>query len=203
MNGNVKGAHLSPADLFLRGFAYCMVKTVQRPKLHGKKPELNAPSIFVCRHVGFMDPVILMVEYCKKLMHPLVALDYYEKNGFVRRFYDHAQCIPVDRRNHSPQWLEDSLKALEKGDSIIIFPEGRRNKEGDDLLPFHTGAVRLAMHSGAQIIPVFNARWNFPHRYHLRIGEPYKLDPAPENVDIDWLHTQAEIMRQKVEELRF
>lgn len=203
MNGNVHGAHLSLADLCLRSFAYCLVHTVQRPKLHGEKPALDAPSIFVCRHVGFMDPLVLMVHYRKKIIHPLVALDYYEKNGFVRRFYDHAQCIPVDRKNHSPQWLEDSLKALEKGDSILIFPEGRRNKEGEELLPFHTGAVRLAMQSGAQIIPVFNARWKFPHRYHLAIGEPYNLESAPENVDNDWLHAKAEEMRQKVEALRF
>ena len=83
MNGNVHGAHLSLADLCLRSFAYCLVHTVQRPKLHGEKPALEKPSIFVCRHVGFMDPLVLMVHYRKKIIHPLVALDYYEKNGFV------------------------------------------------------------------------------------------------------------------------
>ena len=203
MSGTVHKAHLSLADLCLRSFAYCLVHTVQRPKVHGTKPAIDAPTIFVCRHVGFMDPLVLMVQYRRELIHPTVALDYYEKNGFVRRFYDHAQCIPIDRRNHSPQWLEDCLKVLERGENILIFPEGRRNKEGDDLLPFHTGAVRLALKSGAQIIPVFNSRWNFPHRYRLAIGEPFKLDPAPANVDNAWLHSQAEMMRRKVEALRF
>ena len=77
MKGDVKEAHLSFGDLCLRSFAYCLVHAVQRPKLHGTKPELDGPSIFVCRHVGFMDPVVLMVKYRKKVIHPLVALDYY------------------------------------------------------------------------------------------------------------------------------
>lgn len=55
------------------------------------------------------------------------------------------------------------------------------------------------MQSVAQNIPVFSARWFFPHRYHLAIGEPYNLEPAPENVDVDWLHAKAEEMRQKVD----
>ena len=203
MKGSVKEAHLSFADRALRVFAFCMVHVVQRPKLHGSKPALDAPTIFVCRHVGLMDPVILMVQYYRQLIHPLAALDYFEKNRFTHAFFTHAQCYPIDRKNHSDQWLTDSLGALAKGESILIFPEGRRNKEGDDLLPFHTGAVRLALESGAQLIPVFNGRWDFPHRYHLAIGKPFHIDPVPDGgVTRDWLHIQAEMMRQKVEELR-
>ena len=180
MAGTIKEARLSGADRALRVFARGMVAVVQRPVVHGPKPVLDGPAIFIGRHVGLMDPVILMVQYYHQLLHPLVALDYYEKNAFTRAFYTHAQCIPVDRKNHSQQWLEDSIAALRRGESIIIFPEGRRNKEGDDLLPFHTGAVRLAALSGAQVIPVYNAFWHFPKPYHLAIGEPFHVEGVPE-----------------------
>ena len=204
MRGSVKEARLSLADRCLRGFAYCMVHLVQRPQLHGSKPALDAPAIFVCRHVGLMDPVILMVQYYHQMIHPLAARDYVEKNCFTKAFFAHAQCFPIDRVNYDDQWLRDSTRALAKGESIIIYPEGRRNKEGDGLLPFHTGAVRLAVESGAQLIPVFNGRWSFPHRYHLAIGSPFHVDPIPEGgVTRDWLHAQAAKMQQKVEELRF
>ena len=203
MAGTIKEARLSGADRALRVFARGMVAVVQRPVVHGPKPVLDGPAIFIGRHVGLMDPVILMVQYYHQLLHPLVALDYYEKNAFTRAFYTHAQCIPVDRKNHSQQWLEDSIAALRRGESIIIFPEGKRNKEGDDLLPFHTGAVRLAALSGAQVIPVYNAFWHFPKPYHLAIGEPFHVEGVPEGgMDREWLHSEAEKMRQKVAALK-
>lgn len=202
MSGTVKEAHLSMPDRLLRAFSYGLVKLVQRPKLHGEKPVLDKPSIFVCRHVGLMDPVILMVEYYSMMLHPLAAQDYYDKNTFMKGFFTHAQCIPIDRKNHSDQWLKDASAALSKGESIIIFPEGTRNKEGRGLMRFHTGAVRLAAETGAQLIPVYNAIWDFPHRYNLAIGRPYHLDPVPEGgYDIDWLHQQARKMQDKVAEL--
>ena len=203
MAGTIKEARLSLSDRALRVFARGMVAVVQRPVVHGPKPALEGPAIFIGRHVGLMDPVILMVEYYHRLLHPLVALDYYEKNAFTRAFYTHAQCIPVDRKNHSQQWMEDALAALGRGESIIIFPEGRRSKEGDQLLPFHTGAVRLSALSGAPLIPVWNERWHFPKPYRLAIGEPFHVGAVPEGgMDREWLHEEAEIMREKVAALR-
>ena len=202
MNGDVKGAGLGIPERLLRGFAYCLVHTVQRPKLLRPKPALDGPAIFVCRHVGLMDPVVLMVLYIRKLIHPLVAKDYYEKNGFTKKFYNIAQCYPIDRYSTSTSWLQASLAALEKGESIIIYPEGRRNKAGEDLLPFHNGAALLAARSGAQVIPVYNHRWKFPHRYRLAIGQPFHLDPAPpEGPSSAWLTDQTKKIRDAVAEL--
>lgn len=197
MEGSVKEARIGFAATVLRGFSFCLVHLVHRPKLCRPKPALDEPTIFVCRHLGLMDPVILMVLYYRKMVRPLVAKDYYEKNGFTRRFYKIAQCIPIDRHNASKQWLEDSLAALAKGESIIIFPEGKRNKSGKGLLPFHHGAALLAARSGARVAPVYNAVWKFPHRYRLAIGEPFHLeDPGEETAE--WLKAQTEKLQDAV-----
>ena len=201
MKGTVKEAHLGFAARFLRGFAWCLVHTVQRPKLSGVKPELDEPTIFVCSHVGLMDPVILMVEYIRYMIRPMVAKDYVEKNGFTRRFYPLAQCIPIDRRNVSTKWLEDALAALAKGEHIIIYPEGKRNKTGKGLLPFHSGAALLAAKSGARLVPVYNAFWNFPHRYRLTLGEPFRLGTPPEGDLSSWLKEKTALIQQKVADL--
>ena len=199
MDGTVKAAKLSFAERLLRYFCYAVVHIVQRPKLMTPRPKLDQPTIFVCRHVGLMDPVILMVVYFKMMIRPLVAKDYYDKNKFTRSFYKHAQCIPLDRRNISKQWIEDSLAALEKGESVIIFPEGRRNKSGIGLQPFQNGAALLAARSGARVVPVYNAFWNFPHRYRLAIGEPVQMDPLPaEGASAEWLKTQTARMQEAV-----
>lgn len=202
--GSVKAAHLGLAETFLRYFAWCLVKTVHRPKVYGEKPGLDEPVIFVCRHVGLMDPVILMVEYFPMMLRPLVAKDYVEKNAFTRKFYPIAQCIPIDRYNPATEWVERSLEALGKGESLIIYPEGKRNKNGDGLLKFHSGAALLAAKSGARLVPVYNARWSFPHRYRLAIGKPIHLPPVPEGADFNaWLGEQTELLQRAVEELKF
>jgi len=199
MDGSVKAAKLCFADRLLRYFCYVLVQMVQRPKLMTPRPKLDKPTIFVCRHVGLMDPVILMVIYFRRMIRPLVAKDYYDKKRFTRAFYKHAQCIPLDRRNVSKQWIEDSLEALGKGESIIIFPEGKRNKSGVGLQPFHSGAALLAARSGARVVPVYNAFWIFPHRYRLAIGEPVQLDPLPaEGESAQWLKTQTARMQEAV-----
>ena len=191
--------YLSLAERFLRVFSCAVVHIVHRPRLYGPKPVLDEPSIFVCRHVGLMDPVILMVMYYPRMIRPLVARDYYEKNRFTRSFYRHAQCIPIDRYHTSTQWLKESLEALDRGESIIIFPEGRRNKSGQGLLPFSNGAAMLAAKSGARVVPVFNAVWHFPHRYRLAIGAPYHLDPVPpEGAQSAWLRGQTQRIRDSV-----
>ena len=45
------------------------------------------------------------------------------------------------------------LAELERGHSVIIFPEGTRNPSGS-LLSFHKGAFKLAIESGVPLCPV-------------------------------------------------
>lgn len=200
--GSVKAARLGFWERFLRVFCVGVVHLVHRPKCCGPKPALEEPTIFACRHVGLMDPVMLMVLYHRMMIRPLVARDYYDKNRFTRFFYRLAQCIPIERHMASTQWLEDSLAALERGESVIIFPEGRRNKSGKGLLPFHSGVTLLAARSGARVVPVYNAVWHFPHRYRLAIGDPVRLDyPAPEEMKSRWLREQTDRIQAAVADL--
>ena len=202
-NGTIREAHLSFSDKCIRVLARIVIPIVQRPKVCGPKPEIKEPLIFACRHVGRMDPVVLMVLYQKHIMRPLVARDYYDHNNFTRWFYRHAQCIPIDRHHTgATQWLEDSLAALDKGESVIIYPEGTRNKSGEGVMKFRRGVALLARKSGARVVPVYNGIWNFPGRYRLAIGSPMSLDPVPEEgVSAQWLDAQSEKMRQAVLDL--
>ncbi len=199
MAGTVKEANLGFAARALRVFARAMVAVVQRPKVYGPMPALDEPTIFACRHVGLMDPVILMTRYYKMMIRPLAATDYFDANRISKAFFTTAQAIPIDRSGNDKQWLADAKAALAKGESIIIFPEGKRNKSGKGLLPFHVGVSVLAAESGARIIPVYNRFWKFPHRYELAIGEPMHIDSVPpEGIKSPWLHAQTDKVQAAV-----
>lgn len=63
--------------------------------------------------------------------------------------------VPIDRGNpKSREECLDRCKAwLKKGSSIFFFPEGTRSKNGH-LQPFKTGAFRLALETGHDILPI-------------------------------------------------
>ena len=42
------------------------------------------------------------------------------------------------------------------------------------------------------MVPVWNAYWDFPHRYRMAIGDPVELDPVPAaGPDSEWLDAQT------------
>jgi 1-acyl-sn-glycerol-3-phosphate acyltransferase len=63
--------------------------------------------------------------------------------------------IPVRRgeRTSGERALREARDRLEKRVSVMIFPEGTRSPD-DHLLPFRKGAFRLAIESGAPILPI-------------------------------------------------
>ena len=83
----------------------------------------------------------------KKEMERIPSLSQWMRN---------LHCLFLDRENIK-EGLKTILTAIEKiksGISICIFPEGTRNTESDELLPFHDGSFKIAEKSGCPIIPV-------------------------------------------------
>jgi 1-acyl-sn-glycerol-3-phosphate acyltransferase len=63
--------------------------------------------------------------------------------------------IPVDRKDRASgeQTFKAALKCLERGHSLLIFPEETRSRDGA-LLPFKRGGFLLALKTGFEIVPV-------------------------------------------------
>jgi len=98
-----------------------------------------------------------------------------------------AGFVPVDRGEpgRSTATIETGLKRLERGLSLIVFPEETRTRTGD-LLPFKTGAALLALRSGLPLLPIgiggtfrIQRRGGFtitPSQVALAIGEPILVE---------------------------
>lgn len=79
-----------------------------------------------------------------------------EKVPLLNIWMKYLYCLFLDRKN-----MKEGLKTiltgidyLKAGTSIVIFPEGTRNKSIDGVLPFHAGSFKLAEKSGCRIIPM-------------------------------------------------
>jgi 1-acyl-sn-glycerol-3-phosphate acyltransferase len=79
------------------------------------------------------------------ITRPIAAKDYWTKSKF-RQWITTAvfNAIYVDRAKTGEQDpLEPLIEALDKGDSVILFPEGTRG-HADDPQPFKAGLYNLA-----------------------------------------------------------
>ncbi len=114
----------------------------------------DEPVLFVGNHNSFFD-IVIAYTLMKK---PTGFVAKKELNAFlfVRRWMRNLYCLFLDRKN-----IKEGLKTIllgidyiKKGVSIVIFPEGTRNKTHDGILPFHSGSFKLAEKSGCKIVPM-------------------------------------------------
>ena len=96
---------------------------------------------------------------------------------------------------------------LERGMPIMIFPEGTRSRDGE-LLPFKDGAFRLAIETGADVLPlaVWGSETALPKgswkpgfaRASVAVGEPISTAGMTQD-DVERLKTES---RKQVSALR-
>jgi 1-acyl-sn-glycerol-3-phosphate acyltransferase len=117
--------------------------------------------------------------------------------------------IPVRRGDVTSgrEALERCARWLERGVPVVIFPEGTRSGTGE-LLPFKDGAFRLAIESGADVLPIAVAgtrralpkhSWRFSRaRARVAIGRPLSTEGMTA-ADIPRLKAAA---REQIQALR-
>ena len=74
---------------------------------------------------------------------------------FLKHWMWVLDCVFVDRKkkNGSRSSLHEAIEMVKSGRSLVIFPEGTRSKDGK-LGEFKGGAMKIAMESGAKVVPV-------------------------------------------------
>ena len=107
------------------------------------------PAVIIANHQSHLDLL------CMVILHPKVVLlttDWVWKNpiyGLIIRF---AEYYPVS--DGYDKNLERLRHLVERGYSVMVFPEGTRSATGE-ILRFHKGAFLLAQSLKVDILPVF------------------------------------------------
>jgi len=104
----------------------------------------DEPVLFIGNHRGFFD-VIISYTYMKRPTG-FVAKKEMKKALIIRRWMDNLFCLFLDRENMK-EGLKTILKGIDyikDGKSIVIFPEGTRNK-GEGVQDFHAGSFNQAV----------------------------------------------------------
>jgi 1-acyl-sn-glycerol-3-phosphate acyltransferase len=143
-----------------------------RPRVEYACALPSAPFIVACRHTTLLDWAAI-AHFIPRPVRFLVTRDYYDHPLF-RWFCRWGGAIPVCPGRIEPSAIRAALSALEKGEVVGIFPEGRITRDGGQL-PFQRGAVELAIRSGCPIVPatIRGAFRAFPR--HRRVPRPRRV----------------------------
>lgn len=110
----------------------------------------RGPAIVASNHQSGVDPAVIGAVLRRRLWW-LAKVDLV-RNPKVAWFFRSVSVIPVDRDAPEPASLEAAAAVLRKGHLFGIFPEGTRSPDGR-LYRGYTGVARIAMMSGAPVIP--------------------------------------------------
>ncbi|MFN2538889.1 MAG: lysophospholipid acyltransferase family protein [Mycobacteriales bacterium] len=118
--------------------------------------------ILAANHISYADPLILadaIAFSTKRMPRYLAKASLFEGNGIVGRTMRGAGQIPVHRNTaDASAALKDAVDALHRGELITIYPEGTVTRDPDKWpMAARTGVARLALLSGAPVIPI--AQW--------------------------------------------
>jgi 1-acyl-sn-glycerol-3-phosphate acyltransferase len=109
-------------------------------------------AILVCNHTGAVDPVLIQ-SVCPRLIHWMMAKEYFDRK-LLRWVFDAVGVILVERSGRDMAATRRAMRALEGGNILGVFPEGRI-ETSTELLPFQSGIGLLALKSGAPVYPAY------------------------------------------------
>ena len=120
----------------------------------GEENVPDEPVLFIGNHRSYFDIVITYAR-CKNLTG-YIAKKEMLSIPLLRTWMKRLYCLFLDRDNPKEglKTILTGIDYLKAGTSIVIFPEGTRNKSIDGVLPFHAGSFKLAEKSGCRIIPM-------------------------------------------------
>lgn len=135
---------------------FCISKVCWRLTFSGVE---NIPQdsetglVIAANHPTYFDPVWVCLKVDRKFR--FMAWNDVFNWFFLGRLIKYLGAFPVGL-NHRDfvKATRTALHALKNGATLIIFPEAEREFSDGKLLPFKSGAIRLAIDAGVPILPV-------------------------------------------------
>jgi 1-acyl-sn-glycerol-3-phosphate acyltransferase len=198
----------------LRAFLTPFLMILFRPKVKGlRRVPASGPLIIASNHLSFSDSIFMPLVVPRKVTF-LAKSEYFTSpgpKGLLKKltFIALGQ-VPVDRSGgrRSEAALITGLKVLAEGKCLGIYPEGTRSPDGR-LYKGRTGIARLAIESGAPIIPVamFNTEKIQPTgtvvpkvmRVKMIFGEPMYFEG--DSTDLQYLRVVTDQIMSRIQEM--
>lgn len=109
--------------------------------------------VMIANHASFCDSLMVSLLPINKKFMMAKIFTKIPIFGWLCRTSGHVLVDRHDSTSTRPA-VNKAVKTLYDGSSFMIYPEGRRSSDPTKLLPFKTGAFRLAQRVGLPILPM-------------------------------------------------
>ena len=142
--------------------------------------------ILAPNHISAIDPVfVIITRFWGRRMIVFAKKELFEINAFLSWFFRCAGAMCVRGTKEEAAVIDETVARCQNGESLLIFPEGTRYKgEEGGVGEFKNGAFRIAVKTGAPVVPVAmtgaralfenNGNRCHPGRVHICILPPIR-----------------------------
>ena len=147
----------------------------------------NGPVILAPNHGSFMDH-FFAGSFIRRRVRFMAKSQLFGP-GPATYIFSHGGVFPVRRGAHDEEAFTTAFKLLDRGDLVVMYPEGGRSRTGEIAEQAKPGIGRLALESGAPVVPVAILgshqvrnwkRLQFP-KVTVQFGTPFKFDVVPDS----------------------
>lgn len=147
---------MKPLLYLMRALVWILIHIVYRVRASNVKmvPSTGA-CVVVCNHVSFVDALIIIAVVKRPIR--FVMDHHIFKMPILGLLFRTAKAIPIAPKRENAELMEKAFKdvklALDDGDVVGIFPEGKITKNGD-INEFRPGIERVIAASPVPVVPM-------------------------------------------------
>lgn len=110
--------------------------------------------ILAPNHISAIDPVfVLITRFWGRRMIVFAKKELFEINAFLSWFFRCAGAMCVRGTKEEAAVIDETVARCQNGESLLIFPEGTREKDGTFLQP-KSGLFVIAAAAAVDVVPV-------------------------------------------------
>ncbi|MGZ8256048.1 MAG: 1-acyl-sn-glycerol-3-phosphate acyltransferase, partial [Burkholderiaceae bacterium] len=143
-------------EFLLRFIAWLLANTLYRLRsTDTDRIPIEGAAVLVCNHVSFVDAIVIMGESPRPIRFVMDHRIF--KVPLMNWFFRNAKAIAIAPAKEDPTMLEKANQridaALDDGDLVCIFPEGRITDTGE-MYPFKQGVRHIVERNRVPVIPM-------------------------------------------------
>lgn len=143
-------------EFLIRFLAWLLIHTIHR--VHTVDTEqipASGAAVLVCNHVSYLDAIVIMAASPRPIRFVMSHRIF--RIPVMSWIFRTARAIPIAPAKEDPELLQQSYeeidRALQEGELVCIFPEGRLTSDGE-INEFKNGVSRIVERNPVPIIPM-------------------------------------------------
>ena len=143
-------------EFLMRFLVWLLIHSVYRLEKSGLEriPE-EGPAVLVCNHVSYVDALVIAAA-CRRPVRFVMHHEIF-RIPVLNFIFRTGRAIPIASSREDPELLQHAYdeiaKALQAGDLLALFPEGRITDTGE-IYPFRRGIQRIIERTPVPVLPM-------------------------------------------------